>query len=470
MFNKRFGYLFLSYFALRLFSFSFNPETPLWPASPVNGLVTLLIIILAVYWLCYNEKAAIVLIAGEFILGGAGGFLALAGLSLRTWFLILTVSIFLGKKLLPANLKKTFFQAWPVSLALCGLLLAGLFGAIRGYFNWHAAGLVASDFLPYLFLLYFFPLQEWWRDEKFKLFVLDACFAAALANALFVLATFALYSANLFILQDVYYHWWRDVALGKITTLPFNYFRLVLNEHLLLVPLILYYVNNLIKKSKDTRYKLAVPALLIVLATNLTRIYILALGVGLIFLFSRQFIKRWLFGSIGTIMLLVLIFTTLHLGASRGRSLGFELFGLRLQSVVTPQIEDSALSRVLLLPKILNKIKIHPLIGTGLGDTVTVYSPIFKEDITTPHFDWGYLEIWAELGLLGLAAWGFYLLVLLQKIRALDELKLWWAILSALLVVNLTSPALFHVLGIVLLTSLSAWLYSKDHVLTQPRV
>src|SRR3989338_11661268 len=158
--------------------------------------------------------------------------------------------------------------------------------------------------------------------------------------------------------------------------------------------------------------------LLIILSINLTRIYKLALAFGYLFLFSKQHWKRWFVYGVVSCLLFVVSFTSIHLVASRGQSLGWELFGLRLQSIVQPSIEESAFSRKLLLPKIVDKIKQQPILGTGLGDTVTVYSPVFKKEVTTPHFDWGYLEILTELGIIGFFAWYKLLQLVNKRIKA----------------------------------------------------
>jgi O-antigen ligase len=138
--------------------------------------------------------------------------------------------------------------------------------------------------------------------------------------------------------------------------------------------------------------------------------------------------------------------------------LGLELFGLRIQSIASPDIEQSSLSRKILLPKIIEKIKKNPLLGNGLGDTVTIFSPVVKKQITTSQFDWGYLEIIDELGLVGLVGWILLITLLIYQIRLYrdnqsnsDSTAL-YSSLGSLLVVNLTSPALFHVFGIILIT------------------
>ena len=205
-------------------------------------------------------------------------------------------------------------------------------------------------------------------------------------------------------------------ALGKITDLNSGYFRLVLNEHLLLIPLTLYFIGDIIKNSVSKINISILFSLLFILANNLTRIYILALALGILILFSTTKWKRWLIVSVSATIAFILIFVASHTLATRGQSFGLELFGLRLQSIASPQIENSSMSRMLLLPKILDKIKLHPILGSGLGDNISVYSPIFKTTITTPNFDWGYLEIWAETGLLGIITWLAFVITLFYKI------------------------------------------------------
>jgi O-antigen ligase len=262
--------------------------------------------------------------------------------------------------------------------------------------------------------------------------------------------TFIAYSSGFLALQDSYYHWFRDIAGGKITDLNNNFYRIVVNEHLLLVPILLYFVNKVIK-NKNKFYHFIILSLLFIFSLNLTRIYILAHIVGLIFLFSRQYWKRWLFYSFGSILIFVLLFSAIHLVASRGQSFGWELLGLRIGSIASPSIEESSLSRMMLLPKILDKIKQKPFWGNGMGDTVTVYSPVIKKEITTTQFDWGYLEIIDEMGIMGMLIWLSLITYILYQILKIKDKKYLLAILSSILIINLTSPALFHVLGIILL-------------------
>ena len=304
-------------------------------------------------------------------------------------------------------------------------------------------------------------------------------YAAIIGNVIFILFSFFGFSFVLFELQGNFYHWYRDVALGKITAVSTGFFRMTLDEHLLLVPLALLFLNKILKSSialdKQTQnnknyWLLAIGywLLLIILSINITRIYMVALFIGYLFLFTKQNWKKWIKYGFLTGAIFLISFCSLNLTATRGQSLGFELLGIRLGSVVSPQIEESSMSRILLLKPIWEKIKTNPVLGEGLGATVSAYSPVFNAQITTPHFDWGYFEMLAELGSVGLFIWlsslTSYILGLMTRPKTTDlrpKIDL-LAPLIALLVINITSPALFHSLGIIFIIYLLVQPYVFD--------
>lgn len=464
------------YFGLRILSYFFSPGTPLESAHWLNEAATLTLILFTAYLLIRGSitqhsnptswQLGWGIVALEIILGGSGSFLALGGITLRTWLLGISLTIFFVHKLLRGDFTKTLFENKAASVIIAVLLAVVGLGLIRGLINHHDTHLVIADAIPYLFLLYYFPLRELLSDSAFKERTLNALIAAVIGNALLIFGTLTIFSSGLTALQSTFYHWFRDVAGGKITELPFHFYRIVLNEHLLLIPLALIFVSNVIKKHQTRLYGSLTFLLLIILSLNLTRSYLLALVIGLtaLIIANRTTIgKRALTISTATLVVFVLTFVCVHLAASRGQSLGLELFGLRLQSIVSPTIEDSSLSRVILLPPIMEEIKTAPLLGHGLGATVAAYSPVEKRTITTSQFDWGYLEIFAELGALGLLIWLSFLFLLWRAAKYHQLTSGQLASLFALLVINLTSPALFHVLGVMWLMHLLA-IQSNDSV------
>ncbi len=449
--SKKQIYLYISlYFGVRIFSYFFSPGTPLYYANPINWIISATILLTVVYFLLKKDERAWLIIASELILGGAGSFLEIKGISLRTLLLVCSTAIFTYQTIKDKKYS-IFWENKTILFIFLALYAVVGISALRGYYLGNDPRLIFADTIPYLFFLYYFPLKQLLASEKFRKAAFNMLIVAIVSNFIFTYFTLAGFSSGVFVLQDSYYHWFRDVAGGKITDYGAGFFRILLNEQLLLVPLFLWtfakQLNN--ENTKNIVFKISGAALLAILTINITRIYLIALAVGVLFLFSFKNWKRWLAYSAGALTFFILAFTLTHLAATKGKSLGWEYLGLRLQSIAMPQTEDSSLSRLLLLPKIVEKIKLHPLLGNGLGDTVTVYSPVFKANITTPHFDWGYLEIIAEMGLLGLLVWGLLIGNLILKIKQNRGLL---ASVVALLVTNITSPALFHVLGIILIT------------------
>ena len=80
MYFKKQTFIFcLAYFALRVFSYFFSPDTPLYAANPVNSLVAGLILVIAVYFLIKKDVRGWLIVAGEIILGGGGGLFGDSG-------------------------------------------------------------------------------------------------------------------------------------------------------------------------------------------------------------------------------------------------------------------------------------------------------------------------------------------------------------------------------------------------------
>ena len=111
----------------------------------------------------------------------------------------------------------------------------------------------------------------------------------------------------------------------------------------------------------------------------------------------------------------------------------------------------------MILNSIFEIIKSNPIFGIGLGATVTFFNTMTYETVTTRHFDWGYLEMLAELGAFGtlafLALIVFTMSAVIKKIKsAIDWQDFYVGLLAgiaSLLVINITAPTLFHVFGIL---------------------
>jgi len=111
-----------------------------------------------------------------------------------------------------------------------------------------------------------------------------------------------------------------------------------------------------------------------------------------------------------------------------------------------------------ILPRLLDQLKKQPVLSYGLGTTVSYFDPVTQTQKSTFHLDWGYLEMWLELGFFGLLAYlSLLFYIFYQGWRKIRELTETWqkrlvvgllAGLAALMTATLTGPFLFHPLGI----------------------
>ena len=460
-----------SFFAIRILSFGLR-QTP-----TAQGILVVLLLATLIVLFIKNPSWAWYLLLAELFLGGAGHFFELFGISLRTLLLATFLTCWLVytlRKRSPAGGRHFVISSFRNFFLPLTLIAWSIFGSLHALEYNRSGAAIIADLIPYAFFLLIFSASSLKPDEAQKKFLLRLIAAFLIGSALFSLITFILFSNGIEIIQGPYYKWFRDVAFGKITDLGSNFWRIVLPEHLLISPLMIIAASYLMGQSitgkdimtKDapqfTRSrKLGCGILLLsalILALNLSRTYFLALLIAFLALKYKHHWKEWLKVSFISAALIFALFTSVHLIVSGGNP-GWDLLGLRFGSIARPVLEESAGTRAALLRPIWEMIKIHPIIGTGLGAALTFTHPTTGEILTTRHFDWGYLELWAELGLVGIILFMTLLArvgkVLIEKIRQTSDYHNFYVgllgALVALAVMNVTAPVLFHVLGIVAL-------------------
>ena len=124
--------------------------------------------------------------------------------------------------------------------------------------------------------------------------------------------------------------------------------------------------------------------------------------------------------------------------------------------------EPAAASRWALLPKLVQKIKEHPILGSGFGATVTYVTkdPRILEShpygvYTTYAFEWGWLEHWVKFGIFGIPVMMWILISLGRRLWRSAE-PFWFragavSSLVALGMLHVFTPYLNHPLGFLYL-------------------
>ncbi len=433
--NRYFRWLFTFYILVRTVSF-FLINFPI-----AREVIAAILIGTFAYFCIKNISFAWKLLAIELLLDGAGHFFELHSLLMRTWVLGIFAAVWGWHKIRTRTKIILPQKKILVTLGIFGAFL--LWAIVNGFARGNAPHFIIQDAILYLFVLIIFPALEMetnWQplyDVAIKVFIIG--------SALFSTLTFALYSTGQLILQDSYYHWFRDVAAGKITDLGLHFFRIVNAEHLLFVPIILVFMYSLMKKTRDKKLWALLMCSLIVVILNFTRIYFLGLAVGAFVLLWNAPWRAWLSVSSLTLIISALIFFSAHGIASRGQSFGLELLGVRVTGITTPQTDMSGVIRMAMLPDIYRHIKARPLLGSGLGTEVTYLDPLTHTNKSRTQFDWGYFEMITELGALGTAAYIALLTLIIYNCPRRDLA----AGAIALFVINITTPALFQGFGVL---------------------
>lgn len=404
-----------------------------------------------------RREIAWCLLATELALGGAGNFFQFAGLSLRT----ILLGTFLGLAAFFSWYKKTKHPHHWFAYASILVFLATVWAIIQGFWHGNTTAAIIGDLIPFVYLLLAVPLAQLQLNPKERNYLLRLGSAWLISTALFSVFVFILYVHGMSQLHDLFYQWLRDMAGAKITFLTPWFYRIVFPEQLLLVPAALVCLSILMRRDAPhwKWWGLYVCAALS-LALNFSRGYFLGLIVGTAVLLWQHKLWSWFKTSAIAATTLILIFIGVSVITSRGTQTGLPLLTGRVASIGTPANETSSATRLLLLPVIKTKIAAHPIAGNGLGSTITFYDPYLERTVTTGNFDWGYLELWAEFGIGALAYLGVWVttgIILVKKIRAsvvdTDVLVAVLAGLIALMVIALTTPALFHVFGTVFLAA-----------------
>ena len=429
------------YIAIRTLSFLLRNHAVL------QEIIAALLVGFFAYLCIKNLSLAWKVLVLELILDGAGHFFELRGLLLRTWVLGIFGALWLIKKIRTRKKFSVPQKNIRVALGIFGVFLA--WSIVNGFLNHHAPNFIIQDTILYLFILLLIPALEFEHAPE-PLYV-AAIKIFIFGTTLFSLITFALYSLNISVLQDPYYHWFRDVAAGKITDLGAHFFRIVTAEQILFVPIILVLFSMLTKKISNKKIWALLVCSLIVVILNFTRIYFVGLAAGALLLFYRTPAKQWFKVSALTLGVAGLIFFSTHFIASRGQSIGLKLLGVRVAGV-KPENDPSGAIRIALLPDIKRIIALHPLFGSGLGQTVTYTDPITHTPQTRTQFDWGYFEMIAELGVLGAASYFALLGAIIYNFSRMAHTPLARGLVAgalALFIINITTPALFQGFGVI---------------------
>ncbi|MDD2646662.1 MAG: O-antigen ligase family protein [Patescibacteria group bacterium] len=449
LFDRRFWLCLAIFFAFNLISFlGFH-------VLIVQVVFFWLLVFLMICLVIWRFDFAILLFLGELLFGQAGHFLEWQNISLRSALMIILLIGWLTRKIVKQE-KILFFQQ-SISVYCLVLALMVLLAVGRGFWNNHESLLVIQDAMAYGFFLLVFPLSEFFRKESYWPWLTRILAVAVIGVSILTLANLFIYSAGLSQVHDNYYWWLRQIAVGKVTDLGSGFYRIVFPAHLWMLPLLLVLLSLVLGRnvSRGERKNLIILAVAISLSLmiNFSRGYFLGILAGLMLLKLNLSWRRWLIAFILILLVFVVEFNLIYF-LTTGKLAGLTFLSGRLGTITQPEEELSSLTRLRILPNLLFQIKQNPIFGPGLGSMVSFLNPLNNLITKTSNPDWGWLEMWLELGLLGLMVYlAFSGKLIFSYLKGASrfsrDLSVGLAVgFVSLMVANLTGPFLFHPLGI----------------------
>ncbi len=366
--------------------------------------------------------------------------------------------------------------------------LGGLIGLLKGngpadaffdYNNWFYFGLLL-------------PLSEVFHENNFR--KIFSVFSASIVWLAFeTFSSLYLFSHNLF-MRPVY-KWIRNTGVGEITQMPNGFSRIFFQSHFFALAaffiFFLLFAGARLKKERSWPYFLVLTASLASVLISFSRSFWVGLagGVGLLLALAAGLIRKkkisWKdtlsFAGAGlislalsfAIMAAIVKFPFPRTGADLSDDLTNRLSNFSGEAAVS--------SRWSLLPELWKGIKKDPLLGHGFGTTVTYKSSdprvleLHPDGLyTTYAFEWGWLDLWLKIGLLGVLAYLYLLFILSRRLwrrfsAGSDLLSAGFLLgILVMVLVNIFTPYLNHPLGIGYLLLAAVLAASPLQVRTDP--
>lgn len=339
----------------------------------------------------------------------------------------------------------------------------------------NASGLIFSDANGWLYFLILLPASAvYYSSADGRSARLTQLFlAGALWIGLKTLFLLFVFSHQVPWASEMY-HWLRDSLVGEMTAASSGWPRVFIQGH---VYSALAFFFLFWEAAKNYRWRemlrlgnvltllaaaLFISSVLISLSRSFWLAFTAVIGLMLLVIWRKYSFSRalsgaaWLLAAAAVAFLLIFITVRVPYGRTPGGG-----FGSDFLERATSSEEPALASRWSLLPVLAGGIKERPLLGSGYGATVTYHSSdpriLAKEPTgryTTYAFEWGYLDIWLKIGLLGMLSY-LYLLVrlLLASWRQNGEARgllgpgIFFGLIF-LMVTHVFTPYLNHPLGI----------------------
>src|SRR3989344_1089580 len=413
-------------------------------------------------------------------------------ISIRIALFLVIMAVWLLRKIFSKKVSGFRFQVSSFSFWFLFLFAALAIGLIQAIILRNNYGNIFFDFNAFLFFAYLFPLVEILREKINWERLGKAAIASVSWVAIKTFIIFYVFAHGMWPYTPMVYKWIRDTGVGEITKMDQGFYRIFFQGQIYeLFALIIFLAIVNGQRLKVKGYWLLGAGLAAVVILSFSRSFWVGGSAGLFALFFLLiFVLKAKWRSVGisaaylAVVFLagfILIFALMNIPPRKGKPAS--LSSLVSERATTQEAARQSLME--LLKPLWKGILKHPIIGSGFGATITYNSKdprILQNnptgEFTTFAFEWGYLDLWYKMGILGTLAYlgliGSVLLALWRVIKEKSEMVLAginiqaislgvFAALIALAAVHFFTPYLNHPLGIgfVILSSIFAVFVQK---------
>ena len=448
--------------------------------SSVMNYAFIAITMLALALSLYNIKFGLYIALSELILGSKGYLLYYSTLhfklSLRIAIFACVMFAWLISEIRNKNLKNIFkpLKDHKEIYFFSGFCLLGLIMAI---ISKNRLNDIFFDFNGWLYLLYILPFANVFSKysdffDKFKKIAVAGLLTLCLKSFVFLFLM-----SHKFAYVDTLYRYGRDTLFGEFTA-GIGFYRIFSQTHIFiligliacLTILFLFKKGSLKIYSNKLILALAIILFSVILMSLSRSFWLSAALTGLILIIGAWLLKLAQSKQTGKFLILVLLISVVSAGLiSYVVKFPFPepLSNDALQALSNRfDANEAVSSRQNQIMPLLNKIKLHPILGSGWGTLVTYesFDPRIvtaknpKGEYTTFAFELGYLDLLLKFGLAGVLSFLYLICQLLIKIKktainTTNEFDKYFLLglllgLVALTITHAFSPYLNHPLGI----------------------
>lgn len=375
-----------------------------WPAAQVWLLGGVLLAVFVAS--CYRLLFGVAAVFAELVIGSQGHLVG--QLRLGLFLVVFLAGIIWIIRQRHIALLHTRYWKWYAAVAV--VLSVAAVTAL-----WHGNNLsyIFLDLNGYLFIAMVIPFTQAIRSEadlKKLLAVFWAGVTVLIIETVVILFVFSHQAAFQYYLPDLY-RWLRDFRLAEITTQDNNFTRIFFQSHLYVLFALIVASLQFIHTQRSRLTGIALGATLLLLFISYSRSFWVGTIAVLVLLTMLAYRQHVLWRYLGAVVVSGAIGYVLVLGI-----INLPLFGsgaavdvsslLTDRSDVTTDVGGG--SRLALVQPLALAALEHPLLGSGFGRTVSyatkdprALSTSRDGLYTTYAFEWGYLDLWLKLGLVG---------------------------------------------------------------------